>query len=484
MKKNFLLGRKNFSIDDQQEFARISGDYNPVHVSQEVARKLFDGKPVVHGMHVLLWALELWVSSGARGLLSLRGDFKNPVFIGDEVELYLDETGDARRVLRVFVNGLLCVKLNVHLAGKNYPVTTVFQNRDTVTAIPVVIGQLSEPINKPVGEQSGNTYCVDLAGHRGHELFPSLCHEMGGDKVAALCALSFFVGMICPGLNSIFATLDIDFNEASREPLLYYSVDSFDERFNLFYVSVSGAIRGSLTAFRRPEPVAQIAVKDMSSTVSDKEFSSSNSLIIGGSRGLGEFTAKALVAGGGKVVITYVAGLADAGRLRDELNAFRPGSCEIRNHDVLGKPVSTLSDINIDVLTAVYYFATPRIFRKKSPGFNKKLFDEFFAIYVDAFYRLAEFFEARRNSPIVFFMPSSIAVTDTPDDLMEYAAAKICSEQLADAINASYKNVSVMVSRLPRLETDQTTTVVMAKADSTIDVMLPAIRAVQGSTRK
>ena len=55
-----LLGERVFSDADQQWFAAASGDGNPMHVDAVAARRLLSGRQVVHGMHTLVQALELW----------------------------------------------------------------------------------------------------------------------------------------------------------------------------------------------------------------------------------------------------------------------------------------------------------------------------------------------------------------------------------------------------------------------------------------
>ena len=53
-----LLGSRVFTQDDQQFFAAISRDRNPMHVDAVAARRLMTGHQVVHGIHTVLWALD------------------------------------------------------------------------------------------------------------------------------------------------------------------------------------------------------------------------------------------------------------------------------------------------------------------------------------------------------------------------------------------------------------------------------------------
>ena len=55
---------RSFSIADQTAFATLSGDFNPLHIDAVAARRLMFGRPVVHGIHLLLWALDTALERG------------------------------------------------------------------------------------------------------------------------------------------------------------------------------------------------------------------------------------------------------------------------------------------------------------------------------------------------------------------------------------------------------------------------------------
>lgn len=54
-----------FTMADQLAFAALSGDYNPMHVDAVAARRLIYGRPVVHGIHLLVWPLDGWLGESA-----------------------------------------------------------------------------------------------------------------------------------------------------------------------------------------------------------------------------------------------------------------------------------------------------------------------------------------------------------------------------------------------------------------------------------
>ena len=53
-----MLTSRTFTEADQMRFADVSGDRNPMHLDALKARRTQAGVPVVHGVHLLLWALD------------------------------------------------------------------------------------------------------------------------------------------------------------------------------------------------------------------------------------------------------------------------------------------------------------------------------------------------------------------------------------------------------------------------------------------
>ena len=54
-----MLASRTFTEADQIRFADVSGDRNPMHLDAVKARRTQAGLPVVHGVHLLLWALDV-----------------------------------------------------------------------------------------------------------------------------------------------------------------------------------------------------------------------------------------------------------------------------------------------------------------------------------------------------------------------------------------------------------------------------------------
>ena len=127
-------------------------------------------------------------------------------------------------------------------------------------------------------------------------------------------------------------------------------------------------VTGVVTAFFRPPPYNQISSGALQDIVDGREFAGQRALVIGGSRGLGEVTAKLLSAGGADVKLTYHQGAADARRVVAEITSSG-GHAGCVPLDVLDHAAS-IDDV-LDrqwTPTHLYYLASPFIARGRNGG--------------------------------------------------------------------------------------------------------------------
>ena len=95
----------------------------------------------------------------------------------------------------------------------------------------------------------------------------------------------------------------------------------------------------------------------------------------------------------------------------------------------------------------VFYFATPKIFVKRSKVFEQELYSKFKLFYVDTFETILE--KCASGSAKGVFYPSSVAVVDETKALPEYIQAKLEGESLCKEYD-NRDDLTVLVSRLPR----------------------------------
>src|SRR5689334_5796062 len=113
MPNTALASHKVFDFDDQRSFAAVTGDHNPMHLDAVAARRTPAGAPVVHGVNVLLWALETFARALERPppVRKLRARFHKFVYVGETARVDAAEQTDRGLRLSVSVNGSAVVRV-------------------------------------------------------------------------------------------------------------------------------------------------------------------------------------------------------------------------------------------------------------------------------------------------------------------------------------------------------------------------------------
>ena len=321
------------------------------------------------------------------------------------------------------------------------------------------------------------------AAKEGGALFAAATAWLGEMRVAALVASTLLFGMVCPGLHSIYGGLTLEAREDDGlEERLGFRVVATDPRFRLVRLAVAGGgLSGALETFARRPPAAQAAMRDLAGLVAPDEFAGAVALVVGGSRGLGEATAKLLAAGGAKVIVTYRVGAQEAEEVARDIRATG-AICETLPYDA-GKPAGPQLEGLGEAPTHAYYFATPMIFRAQSALFARERLDALLSVYADGFYHLARGLKARRGDVSLFY-PSTVYVESRPRGMLEYAMAKAAGETLCAEMNEAWAPLRVTVGRLPRLPTDQTLSVMESDPTSPLTALLPWVRKTQSWPRR
>jgi acyl dehydratase len=455
---------RTISPSDSSRFATLSGDYNPIHTDAVVARRLLYGRTVIHGVHTLCLALDWWAqqSVGSVALLSLNADFKKPVHTADELVISSEVKGDKY---------ILLVKKYGRVALKARFATTAY------SSAPVVASPQQPPVEKVVALQSeqlamasGDVPLV-LDPVEAKAMFPHLVSVFGLDALAIILATTRVVGMKCPGLHSLYERLRLSFVVPGELAVaLSYKVSDYDDRFGTLDLAFSaGCVSGSAQCYFRPAIVEQPCTQLLKGSVSPDQFVGQRALVIGGSRGLGEFTAKLIAAGGGEVVLSFRSGRQDADAVVADINGS--GAVASSMHIDAGA-AGWAASLPMD-FTHIYYFASPKI-DASSGEFNQQLYASFRSIFVDA---LGELFVALKGATekVHIFVPSSTYLSTADSGFAEYIQAKIEMEDLCSRIADDNSNLVISMPRLPRLQTDQTAGVEVKIFADTSEVLVPLL---------
>ncbi len=462
-----------FSSADQRRFAALSGDRNPVHLDPVAARRVAAGEPIVHGMHLLLRMLDRHLRRAPASDLRIEARFLRPVLVDEPVAIYADSSGE---LVAEAPGDLRLAHASIRPADRDPSPRTNAHQADKPRAI------AARPRVRSLADvESAHGALVPTRSPACARAFPFAVRSLGGDVVAALASLSALVGMECPGRDSLLSAVCLRITPRARVRLLSWRVSHVDRRFGRARLDVAGeGFTGTVDAFVLPQAVPPPPLAAIAERVRTREFDGQRALVVGGSRGLGAVTAMVVAAGGGLPVLTYASGAADAALVRRTL-CEAGHRAETLRLDVMAPDAAAIvaRAVKRFNITHLYYFATPRIFVRRSVRpFDAVLFERFAEMYVQAFVRVCTA-ALRDGCRLDVFYPSSDAVANTPSLLAEYAAAKAAGESIVPALERAGEQLAVFVSRLPRVATDQTASIFPMPAASPIDVVLPIVREMQ-----
>ena len=464
-----IAEKKVYKLSDQEEFALISGDYNPLHLDRVSSRKSVVGQPVVHGVHIVLWALDNYVREIATpiSIVNLSISFSSPVAIGEEV--YLDRyfSSEDEVELRVMRSNSLVTTIRMAWSyGKrkeSYLKSCLF--------LPKAEAADLDATN--IRDARGSlqlSYCATLISKR----FPMLQNFLSRSQLATIIAASRITGMKCPGLRALFFSLKLSFHSDHGGESLHYKVGNYDRRFNFVEVDIDGPqCTGIIKAFLRPMPILQASYQSVKQIIQEGEFEGQRALVIGGSRGLGEAATKILCAGGAKVWFTYCNGQPESERLFVEITADG-GSVRYSQFDVINTKHSMAKLTSDKKITHLYYCATPFIRSNRDEGFSADLFNYYCKFYVSGFISAVEHIKGPNVRGI--FFPSTKFLDDIPLNMNEYIAAKAAGESICRIVQENNDGLYVHHPRLPVVETDQTANIYKRKVGNTTDILVDEIR--------
>lgn len=460
----------SFAVEDQKRFADFSGDSNPMHMDAVAARRTQAGGCVVHGVHGFLWILEQLAIDGVplAALHSAKVSFTrfirldtpvSAVIRSDHAPIRLDLVQDGQPIADILLRFS-------HHANEPCADDVPFR-AERLPAVPLEPDFAS--LRAARGVLAPPAEAAALAGL----LFPRCVAALGAARVVSIGLLSSLVGMVAPGLRSIFSSLDLRFVSSDQPARVRYAVAFLDDRFRALRLDVTGSgFAGSVGAFMRFPPVAPPDLAKVEAKIAPDEFAGCHALVVGGSRGLGACAAKLFAAGGGSVAVTYRSGRSEAELVRHDIEArYGPGRCAILPYDTAGEPSRQLCALPGE-FSHVYYFATGRIDAQIEPIFDRKRLETFVDFYVDGFDRLVRYMIARASGKgLHVFYPSSVFVQDRPRGMVEYAMAKAAGEILCRELERRHLNLKVSLPRLPRVLTDQTATVPPVASADPVEIL-------------
>ena len=457
---------KTFDLDDQNWFAEVSGDFNPIHIDEIESRKLHSGGILVHGIHTVTWALDCFFRKKPEiKLINLKTKFFKPIYLNQKLFIVFENVNSSKHIIKVYDKELL-----VSIILESTDISFGDNIRDCKH-------QFDFPKEFKYNNDT-NAISISLSKEMILNKYPFICNSVGLEIVSNIVGLSRLVGMECPGLNSLFVGFSIDFHHrnAVETNKIFWSVNKYYGNQVPINISVKSSIMtGIVQAFIRPSPILQLPFLEISKfTKNSINLNNTFSIIIGGSRGLGEVTSKIIASYGGNVIITYNTGENDAIKICNDINTNSSSNFAIALHLNIENPELLLDYITKNKLqiNSIYYFASPKIKGLNSIELDKELlnlYNSFYSIYFSRLLRILE--QYIFDNEINIFYPSTIFIDQGKENLKEYILAKKNAEGYIELINDKLKNLNIVIDRLDMLNTDQNNSVLTVKTKDPVIVM-------------
>lgn len=448
----------------QLDFAKLSNDFNPIHVDPLYAWRSMFGKQLVHGIHQVLICLEDLAKNINEKIFifKISAKFESPAGVNETI--CIDNINFSETYSEYVIKnerGLTLTTLKVHYKKKSF---TNFNFKLTnYTTSPL------EPSNYAKENLAESLYYNKKFLK---ELFKELSSYVSPVNLAVLLASTRIVGMKYPGLNSIYSSFVFEFDEeANINNSVHYSVSDKHIVLNMLNIKLDDTfVRGQIKAFIRPVAPKYKTLKELKGLLPVDSFKNQRALIIGGTRGIGLQCLRLLANAGASTLFTYFKNSNEADKIVKEF------ASESINTNYVQVDVSSLSKESLEIIkafnpTSIYYFATPKILSNNS-NLDEKLLQEFIYYYVIGLDKILVSLKSELK-PIIF-VPSTVYLDEKPTNLSEYVIAKSASEMFLKLLEK--KGYKIYNPRFPKVSTEQTMSLFKQKAVEPEEVLLEELK--------
>ncbi|GAB2713445.1 SDR family NAD(P)-dependent oxidoreductase [Nocardia thraciensis] len=321
------------SSADVALFAEASGDRNPLHCDPAYAHATPFGRPIAHGVLVLLAALAT-LPAGPHRIRRLECRFDGSMNPDQQYETTLRDDGD-RATIQVRDGRRVLLTAVVYYAA------TVADNggQEPVAGEPEDVSDIGAPRAQaavvPLAEITTGWRCaVDFPS--GHPKLDELgarwdlrSRGLGAAELAALGWCSYLVGMELPGRSALLAGIDIDFDVHGGRSVPVFrgraecaGVDATFRMVRLASIAEFGRTRAHIrlqARVRHDEIDAPSVTMTAQLNGTGPVVGNKVALVVGGSRGLGAAAVHALASRGFVVYVGYRYSTPAAERMRSAL---------------------------------------------------------------------------------------------------------------------------------------------------------------------
>ena len=242
-----ILGKKKFTISDQKYFSSISLDYNPTHYGF-VGKKIFLKRKIVHGVNILIVAIDFWIKKEKSIPEIVQCNFVRPIKLFDNAIFFYFKLSENKYSIEVKINNILYTKIFL-----DFNRAQINKNNNFSTSKAILIKKNKKALDLFPKFFIHKKFKIKLNKRNNFKKFYLKNTTFGKNLYSSLLETSFFIGMICPGKNAIFTSIKFRLNEiANKNDYIYFFVKKFDNRVNIFEIVTKGFVQSEIKAFYRP----------------------------------------------------------------------------------------------------------------------------------------------------------------------------------------------------------------------------------------
>ncbi|MBW4084439.1 SDR family NAD(P)-dependent oxidoreductase [Paenibacillus sp. S150] len=451
----------SFTEKELSLFARLSGDFNPMHMDELFARKSPFGQRIVFGALSTIACLQLIGDKRFFRPSEIEAEFQNPVFVNKVYRAAVEEKNDNVLVINLYDGDSSCLRLLLK-ASKSME-----ESHCVAYPVPVCVSEMIQQPKDTEDEGLKAAYKNKSAYNVDPLLAEQFIQELGlstetfsVDLMNLLCLCSYVIGMEFPGKRALFSKLHLELSGVTdnHSDQIYYSVtkEHYDEHYRMLDLAVEIGASGLLLAKGSLKAFVHKKLMPMSTKRTIKPFNGRTALVIGGSRGLGAEFVRELVLQGYQVFLNYYKSAEEAKNLQTELNHLADSAVHLMEGDaadakccerILHQIREQWGRLDLLVLNAFH----PPLTHLSNEDYlieNMKLSEHPF--------EACKLLLSESEGQVVGI--SSIYVKGGPRDLVHYIEAKKNMEKHLIQLVQDYSRISFFIVRPPQLLTDMNNT--------------------------
>lgn len=445
-----------FSINKKKHHNFIKNFYDDNKLHQNGNYYYFGNKEkIVHGINVLLTVLEKLSRKKIINLACLdliEVSFNHPIFVNEKAKISVKKS---QNFFIIKLENKIKKKSEIKLYFSN--LKSPYRNANNTFNF--------KGNRKDINKIRFKDY-ESLINPKNLKSFRSITKILGNNRIISIISLSYLIGKIYPGENSLFLSCRIKLNNLFLKKYKY-KISKIDNRFNISFINFSGnGINAELRAHHIRNKIDELKLilsklKLMKLIKKEKK----KFLILGGSTGIGLALSALILKSGGLVTSTYNQNKSNLSILNKKFKR----KIKIQKFNIYKMNLKPNFFKKYDY---IIYMISPKIFLFKKEIWSEKLFKKFYFYYVKLPMKIFK----NLNPKQIFFLPSSVALKQNNIDLKEYCKAKKIMEKNFVKKNNQNKNIKIL--RLDEVENNQTLGNFLTQKKSLIEISKEIIKKI------